>query len=336
MTGSIEDQPFERLLQRFVPRATLLRAWALSGGFSAHMTALEIEHGAGPGAPARTQKMIVRRHGAVDLARNPHIAADEFRLLQFLRAAGMPAPEPLFVDESGEIFPTPCIIVAYIEGGPAPALADTSGLLEQLAAQLTTIHQLTSGKNASSVQRHGAKAEGVSASGQHDLSFLPEQEQNIAVKLRTRPVSQDESSDVRRIRNTLQAVWPLPRRNPAVLLHGDFWPGNTLWRDGRLAAVIDWEDAALGDPLADLAISRLDVLWAFGSDAMVAFTQHYQAMNPLNFTDLPYWDLCAALRQLSAISGWGLDAATDRTLRTRLRSFIEQAFEQLNAGQALC
>jgi aminoglycoside phosphotransferase (APT) family kinase protein len=313
MTESPAAKPFERLIHRFAPGATLLRMWELSGGFSAHMTALEIEHGAGPGAPTRTQKVIVRRHGAVDLARNPHIAADEFRLLQFLRAAGMPAPEPLYVDESGEISPTPCIIVAYIEGGPAPALSQTSGLLEQLAAQLAAIHQLTD--------------------GQHDLSFLPEQQENIAGKLRMRPVSSDEAPDERRIRDTLQAVWPLPPRNPSVLLHGDFWPGNTLWRDGRLVAVIDWEDAALGDPLADLAISRLDVVWAFGSDAMLAFTQAYQSMNPLNFTDLPYWDQCAALRQLSAISGWGLDAVTDRTLRARLRLFIDQAFEQLAAGQ---
>src|SRR5438067_5191571 len=29
-------------------------------------------------------------------------------------------------------------------------------------------------------------------------------------------------------------------RNERVLLHGDFWPGDTLWRDGRLVAVIDW------------------------------------------------------------------------------------------------
>jgi aminoglycoside phosphotransferase (APT) family kinase protein len=38
-----------------------------------------------------------------------------------------------------------------------------------------------------------------------------------------------------------------------VLLHGDFWPGNALWRDGALVAILDWEDAAIGDPLADVA-----------------------------------------------------------------------------------
>jgi aminoglycoside phosphotransferase (APT) family kinase protein len=45
---------------------------------------------------------------------------------------------------------------------------------------------------------------------------------------------------------------PSPARFALLsLLHGDYWPDNTLWRDGRLVCVIDWEDAALGDPLAD-------------------------------------------------------------------------------------
>jgi aminoglycoside phosphotransferase (APT) family kinase protein len=33
-----------------------------------------------------------------------------------------------------------------------------------------------------------------------------------------------------------------------------------LWRDGRIVAVIDWEDAQVGDPLADLANTRLELL----------------------------------------------------------------------------
>src|ERR1700674_1514724 len=102
MTASTESLPFERLIQRFAPGAKLLRAWELAGGVSAQVTALEIEH---PGG--RTQKVIVRRHGATDLARNPHIAADEFKLLQFVHAAGLPVPAPLHLDASREIFPTP-------------------------------------------------------------------------------------------------------------------------------------------------------------------------------------------------------------------------------------
>lgn len=43
------------------------------------------------------------------------------------------------------------------------------------------------------------------------------------------------------------------------LCHGDFHPGNILLRDGNLEdpVIIDWGNAATGDPMADLARSQL-------------------------------------------------------------------------------
>ncbi|MCI0397582.1 MAG: phosphotransferase [Chloroflexi bacterium] len=95
-------------------------------------------------------------------------------------------------------------------------------------------------------------------SSHQELSFLP-QARECPETLRQRPTNPDQSLDEGRIRDTLASRRPLPQHNPSVLLHGDFWPGNTLWQDGKLVAVIDWEDARSGDPLIDLAISRLDI-----------------------------------------------------------------------------
>ena len=84
--------------------------------------------------------------------------------------------------------------------------------------------------------------------------------------------------------------------NPAVLLHGDYWPGNTLWQRGTLVCVIDWEDAVLGDPLADVANARMELTMAFGPTAAADFTDQYRALVPaLDLTALPHWDLYAAL-----------------------------------------
>jgi aminoglycoside phosphotransferase (APT) family kinase protein len=115
------------------------------------------------------------------------------------------------------------------------------------------------------------------------------------------------------------------------LLHGDFWPGNILWKDDRLVAVIDWEDAAIGDPLSDVANSRLEILWAFGIDAMNDFTRRYASIRTdVDFTDLPYWDLCAGLRLSSRIAGWGVDDTTDKTMRERYKWFANQALALLS------
>jgi len=81
------------------------------------------------------------------------------------------------------------------------------------------------------------------------------------------------------------------------VLHGDCWPGNLLWRDGRLAGVIDWEEAAFGDPMADLANIRLEIARQFGTAAMGMLTAEYRTRRHAAGTaTLPAWNLCAAVR----------------------------------------
>jgi aminoglycoside phosphotransferase (APT) family kinase protein len=49
----------------------------------------------------------------------------------------------------------------------------------------------------------------------------------------------------------------LPRSGPAAVVHGDYRFDNTVldWDDaGRIVAVLDWEMATLGDPLADVGL----------------------------------------------------------------------------------
>ena len=305
MAASEIHDKFEQLVQKIVPQSKLLRAWELTGGVSAQVTALEIER---PGG--QTKKMIVRRHGAVDLQQNPQIAADEFKLLQITRSAGLATPAPYYVDLSGEIFPNPYIVIEYIDGKPEFALDKIADLIPQLAMHLTRIHAVDCANL--------------------DLSFLPKQEERSAKKLSERPAQLDESLGEGRIRDILESIWPLSQQNGSVLLHGDFWPGNILWRDGRLRAIIDWEDAALGDPLADVANTRLEILWAFGIDAMQSFTQRYQSMTTIDFTNLPFWDLLAALRPASKLSEWAADDIAEQRMRERHRLFVTQAFETLS------
>ena len=48
----------------------------------------------------------------------------------------------------------------------------------------------------------------------------------------------------------------VPEQGPATLVHGDYGTHNVMiGRDARVAAVVDWEIATLGDPLADFAYS---------------------------------------------------------------------------------
>ncbi len=161
-----------------------------------------------------------------------------------------------------------------------------------------------------------------------ELSFLP----RLGKGFGDRPATFDASMGEDRIRDALDAVWPLDHVNDAVLLHGDYWPGNILWKDGQLAAVIDWEDARIGDPLSDVANCRLELLWAISEVAMDRFTDYYRSLTSADFTNLSYWDLCAALRPCGKLSTWGLDAETERRMRERHGSFVDQAIAALSSS----
>lgn len=292
----------ELLVRKMDPGSRLLRAWPMTGGVSTQTIALEILRPDGG-----TEKLIVRRHGEGDLRRNPNVAEDEFRLLQALQTAGVAVPRPCHLDYPASVFSTPCVVIGFVEGDTEFTPSNLPDFTYQFATHLARVHQLN-GMNS-------------------DLSFLPTQAGRLAEWFARPSEAPGPSFPERRIRAALESVWPLSRPAKNVLLHGDYWPGNVLWKDGRLAAVIDWEDAELGDPLADLANGRLELLWAFGVDTMNRFTDHYRSMAAADLTALPYWDLCAAWQSAPKIPKWGLNERDEKKAWEELMMFTESALE---------
>jgi aminoglycoside phosphotransferase (APT) family kinase protein len=67
----------------------------------------------------------------------------------------------------------------------------------------------------------------------------------------------------------------LPESGPATVVHGDFRLGNTMFglrAPARLEAVLDWEMATIGDPLADLGY--LCMMWTEASDPTAGLREH--------------------------------------------------------------
>jgi aminoglycoside phosphotransferase (APT) family kinase protein len=75
---------------------------------------------------------------------------------------------------------------------------------------------------------------------------------------------------------------------PPVLVQGDTGPGNFMYLDGRVTAVVDWELAHLGDPMDDIA-------WL-----------------SLRATQEPFTDFPTRLREYEALSGNVVDEARVR------------------------
>ncbi len=304
-----DGQLMAQLIERVAPRARLVQTWPLKGGISADMTGVEIELPAG-----ERRRWVIRRPGEHAQRVNPQAAAHEYWLLRLLHGAGFPVPEPLHFEPDGGLFTGARLVLAYVEGRTNFSPDDLIGRIEQMAAQLARLHQFRLGGMVP--------------------DFLPDQAARLDAGLMALPERVDDSLDEGRIRQRLAAVWP-PRRRSPVLLHGDYWPGNLLWRDGRLTAIVDWEYAERGEPLSDLAISRLDLRMIFGREAMEQLTQIYQELTGFDLADLPVWDLVAALRPAFRMADWaagwpemGRPDITEATFRAAHRRFVEQALAQ--------
>ncbi len=247
-----------------------------------------------------TTQLVLLSHSPSDRLRNPDIARDEFCLLKTLKRAGLPVAQPLYLAHDHA---PPYFIATYIAGSPRSAADDRPAFCRTLAEILTEIHAVDPAR--------------------WELSFLPRQAEYLDAA----------ATADKRIRHAMRRAAHRIRPGATALLHGDYWPGNLLWQGDKLSGIIDWEDAMLGDPLADLGKSRLEMLWALGEQAMVEYSAHYLALNPqLDASALPFWDLWGAAR-LPHYASFAADASNAAAMRRQYDRFIQAAFDALAAGE---
>jgi len=282
--------PYLEIAQRTAPGAQLVRRWPLHGGVSAHVEALELALPAGV-----LRRVVVRRHGAASWkALTRDVTVVEFELLRALSRAGLAVPTPLFVEKNAELLGSAFFVMEYVDGAPELDPSELPSALEQMAEYLHRLHTL-------------------------DIDVaLPAREDPFEGALSLLSAS-DPVSDALR---ALRADAPPPAR---ALLHGDYWPGNVLWKNGKLVAVLDWEDAAIGDPVSDLAGCRLELLWRYGANAAEAFSAHYLSLVKLDTTTLPVWELYAASAAAASMGDWGLPPEREADMRDKAQRVIEAA-----------
>jgi aminoglycoside phosphotransferase (APT) family kinase protein len=298
------------LVSRFAPGAVLLRTSPLGGGISGRMLLLEFAR-----APSATPERAVLRQMAWGTPEQRLERLDcEHRTLQLARELDLLAPKPLGFDRQDE----PSLFIEHIDALPDFAPQSIAAMTAEMARALARIHR---------VRAQGPRFE-----------HLPRIAVTRAEWLAQTPEQLDESLGERRIRDALQAAGAAPRCEVEVLLHGDYWPGNLLWRGSQLAAIVDWEEAAVGDPLYDIAIARLDLWLAFGEEAMRGFTEQYLAEAPADERAMAWWDLRVALRPCGNLARWAAAYGkapinrpdiTEHTMREAHQAFVEAALEQL-------
>jgi len=189
------------------------------------------------------ERLILRRdpEGSV-LSTERHV---EVAVLRALERTAIPAPRVRWFDELGTELGRPSVVM-FREEGVCEYFCLTSDI-RPLDVRIALAHEFVDTLAAiATIDWRGLGLDAVLPDpGRHGaVAALDHWEGELRRVLRE-PLPEME----------IVLAWlrnRAPEAQAAVLVHGDFKPGNALVRGDHLALVLDWETAHLGDPLEDL------------------------------------------------------------------------------------
>ncbi len=207
---------------------------------------------------------ILRRPPRVPLAPTAHDMAREARLLRALAATAVPAPRLAAACLDASVIGAPFHLTERLDGwvlrDTIPAELRAGGAAAVARAFMTALAAL-----------HAADWRGLGlADFGRPEGFLERQVVRWSKQLdsyRTRPLP-----DMDRLAAWLQAH--RPPGEPPTLIHGDYHLDNVIFARAlppRVAAILDWETATLGDPLVDVGLAT--ALWPDSTDEDLPFGQ---------------------------------------------------------------
>ena len=218
--------------------------------------------------------VVLRRPPRGPLPPSAHDVLREARLLSALAHAEVRTPAVLAVCEDPAVIGAPFYVMELVQGeaivNALPTVWDEPGQRARLAEELVD----------ALVELHAVDWQAVGLAGfGKPTGYLERQVRRFAglwEHNRTR-----ELPAVEEVGRWLAAN--LPASGPATIVHGDYRLGNVLFASGgargdsaagteqpRLAAILDWEMATIGDPLAD--VGYLLTHWYQADDPAGAFT----------------------------------------------------------------
>lgn len=213
-----------------------------------------------PGRPSAEVVVRAERHGQgrLSLVSTP----DHGALLEAVRAHGIRAPRPLLAEDvpldGGSLG---LLVTERIEGAiPNPwrssgrrALADLrqdEGFLRDFVEQLVRIHEVPIRDLPPGLVGH--------AHPDPAASYEERVAARAAEAVAASPHLSEDPVFAHAIRWAAQP--PVTARRHAGLVHGDYRMGNVVVREGRVAGILDWELAEIGDTISDVG-------WLHGAQA---------------------------------------------------------------------
>ncbi|WP_298418089.1 phosphotransferase family protein [Brevibacterium sp.] len=191
---------------------------------------------------------IARRPPLGHLLASAHDVAREHRIIAALQSTGVPVPATIGVCEDPAVADVPVVIMEHVEG----TVIDDEEAARQIAPETRRRLGLELARTLAKIH-----AVDIDAVGLGDLAsrkpYAPRQ-----LKRWSRQLEESRTQD-RPDLDALTSVLTehLPEPDEITLVHGDFHIRNVIIDSatGDIRAVLDWELATLGDPLADVGSS---------------------------------------------------------------------------------
>ncbi|MBA4181803.1 MAG: hypothetical protein C0506_14530 [Anaerolinea sp.] len=290
-------EALERYLGGRLPSADVVRIGRLTGmpaGASNDTVGIELEvvcDGHGFALP------LVLRPQRADGILAPYDVARQFRVMRALAGTAVPVPAVMWYEADERVLGAPFFLMERVSGETLPLFwYGASPRLVAAAEMLAAIHAVDwRGRGLGFLQPTGESAHSAVTS---ELAGWRERAEGFRIGRAPMLVA---------LADYLERNEPLDAHH--ALLHGDPNPGNYLFRGDRVAAVLDWELAAIGDPRSDLGFYAA-LLAVFGGmsanpDGQTLLSRAYEGVTGARLYDLDYYEALGLYRMMIILTGWG-------------------------------
>jgi aminoglycoside phosphotransferase (APT) family kinase protein len=287
----------EDYLRRKFPQRGNLRVSdfnILAGGFSKRTIFFSIEDDSG-----REALVIRANQPAQNIKIEGADVRNEYPILLMAFKAGLPLPEPLWLESDESVFG-----VSFLVCRKAAGKTIGSGHTSQVFQTITPAIRADLVKTLIQIHATPIDASNAVVAGSHLARWLPHRDLHSIAIASVDFWMQEVYDQGAVIGPTLQRVYdwlianaPPPLPFTPVFLHGDYGLHNILFDGERISAVLDWEIAKIGDPAEEF----LPVFMSLSTDYDEALIRDYVAAGgqPVSRFRVSYYLLLIMLRVLA-------------------------------------
>ena len=286
---NIDKERLVETLQILFPGVRLIDIKPLEGGVSSDVFLIEVQ------IDLTLKKLVLRTSGSLPAE---NIIETEFELLKVIYGKEIPCAEPLLLDTSCKTMDKEFMLMSFLEGSiDIPDGKDLS-FIKEMAKKLRIIHQT----NIRSLPKLPLRIDPL-----EDLfEYLP------------------LYKNMDKLKRFLEQKTDTQYKGKRVFLHGDYWPGNILWKKSQITGIVDWEYAAIGDPISDLAVTSLELRYEYGVEGMKKFLEIYSSFMRIDRFRYSLWLIYVASSTLHFIHEWKLKKEWKSLMKKEAMSTIEE------------